>query len=85
MAVGESQSAFYLTTFVDALQPLTHAYDGFFIHSRGGAGAPLNGASITHELGARRAAHPHRPVVPVFMFETQTDVIMLGYAVGAAT
>src|SRR6202042_82006 len=43
VAVGESQSAFYLTTFVDALQPLTHTFDGFFIHSRGGGGAPLNG------------------------------------------
>ena len=36
VAVGESQSAFYLTTFADTLQPLSHAFDGIFIHSRGG-------------------------------------------------
>ena len=47
LALGESQSAFYLTTFADALQPLTHTFDGIFIHSRGGTGASLSGASIT--------------------------------------
>lgn len=79
-AVGESQSAYFLTTFVDALQPRTHTFDGFFIHSRGGAGAPLDGASITApghpgDLRIRTDAD-----VPVFMFETQTDLIELGYA-----
>ena len=46
VAVGESQSAFYLTTFADALEPVTHAFDGIFIHSRGGGGVPLNGGSV---------------------------------------
>ena len=54
VAVGESQSAFYLTTFADAIQPLTHTFDGIFIHSRGGSGAPLNGSSITSAIRARR-------------------------------
>lgn len=80
VAVGESQSAFYLTTFADAVQPVTHAFDGIFIHSRGGGGAPLDGSSIvTRSLngGLRIRTDLH---VPVFMFETQTDVIELGYA-----
>ncbi|MGH9091187.1 MAG: alpha/beta hydrolase domain-containing protein, partial [Acidimicrobiales bacterium] len=80
VAVGESQSAFYLTTFADALQPVTHAFDGIFIHSRGGGGAPLNGASVVSgslKGGLRIRTDLH---VPVFMFETQTDVIELGYA-----
>ena len=47
VAVGESQSAFYLTTFADAIQPLTNTFDGIFIHSRGGSGAPLNGTAIS--------------------------------------
>ena len=47
LAVGESQSAFYLTTFADAIQPRTNIYDGIFIHSRGGSGASLAGTSIT--------------------------------------
>ena len=79
VAVGESQSAFYLTTFADALQPVTHAFDGIFIHSRGGSGAPRNGSSITHQgSGALRIRTDLD--VPVFMFETQTDLIALGYA-----
>jgi hypothetical protein len=79
LATGESQSAFYLTTFADALQPVTHAFDGIFIHSRGGSGAPLSGTSstagISGDLRIRTDLH-----VPVFMFETQTDLIALGYA-----
>jgi hypothetical protein len=47
VAVGESQSAFFLTTFANAIQPGTNAYDGLFIHSRGGAGVPLTGDAIT--------------------------------------
>jgi Alpha/beta hydrolase domain len=79
VAVGESQSAFYLTTFADTLQPLSHTFDGLFIHSRAGSGAPLNGSSTTN------AGPPNLWVrtdlgVPVFMFETQTDLIELGYA-----
>jgi hypothetical protein len=83
VAVGESQSAFYLTTFADALQPLTHTFDGIFIHSRGGTAAPLGG-----QLESKSNAGPSNLwirtdlSVPVFMFETQTDLIELGY--GAA-
>ena len=80
VAVGESQSAFYLTTFADTLQPLSHPFDGIFIHSRGGGGAGINGGSVTSsslnsDLRIRTDLH-----VPVFMFETQTDLIELGYA-----
>jgi hypothetical protein len=79
VAAGESQSAFYLTTYADAVQPVSDTYDGIFIHSRGGTAAPLNGSSIS--VGT---AHPTRIRtdlrVPVFMFETQTDLVELGYA-----
>ena len=80
VAVGESQSAFYLTTFANTLQPLSHPFDGIFIHSRGGGGAGLNGGSVissslTSDLRIRTDLR-----VPVFMFETQTDLIELGYA-----
>jgi hypothetical protein len=80
VAVGESQSAFYLTTFADTLQPLSHTFDGLFIHSRGGNGAPLNGTSITAGLGSSELQIRTDLSVPVFMFETQTDLIQLGYA-----
>ena len=77
MALGESQSAFYLTTFADTLQPLTNTFDGIFIHSRAGTGGGLDGRS-----GAGRTTSGSGPTskVPVFMFETQTDLIALGYA-----
>jgi Alpha/beta hydrolase domain len=79
VAVGESQSAFYLTTFADAVQPLTHTFDGIFIHSRGGGAAPLNG-SLAANQGPQDVRIRTDLGVPVFMVETQTDVVELGYA-----
>ena len=79
VAIGESQSAFYLTTYADAIQPLDHAYQGFFIHSRGGGSAPFAGHSVTAAIhGSVRIRTDLN--VPVFMFETQSDLIELGYA-----
>jgi hypothetical protein len=76
VAVGESQSAFYMTDFADALQPVTHAYDGIFIHSRGGGGSGIGtGSGLKGALRIRTDLS-----VPVFMFETQTDLTTLGYA-----
>ena len=80
LAVGESQSAFYLTTFADAMQPHTNTYDGIFIHSRGGSGASLAGTSITSSSGPDNLRIRTDLKVPVFMSETQTDLIQLGYA-----
>jgi hypothetical protein len=40
VAVGESQSAIRLVTYLDAVHPLARVYDGFLVHSRGG-GAPI--------------------------------------------
>jgi hypothetical protein len=80
VAVGESQSAFYLTTFADALQPASHAFDGIFIHSRGGGGAPLGGGSINSSFAPAGLRIRTDLNVPVLMFETQTDLTELGYA-----
>jgi hypothetical protein len=81
VAAGESQSAFYLTTFADAIQPLTQTFDGIFIHSRGGTGAPLSGASITGApVGPADLRIRTDLTVPVFMFETETDMTKRGYA-----
>jgi Alpha/beta hydrolase domain len=77
VATGESQSAYYLTTFANALQPKTHAYDGIFIHSRGGGAAKFDGTITTGPYNVRVRTDLH---VPVFMFETETDLITLHYA-----
>ena len=36
IAIGESQSAGRLVTYVNAVHPVADIYDGFLIHSRGG-------------------------------------------------
>src|SRR5437016_2679157 len=39
LATGESQSAFRMVTYIDAIHPLAHVYDGYLVHSRGSGGA----------------------------------------------
>jgi hypothetical protein len=80
LALGESQSAAYLTTFADALEPHNYPYDGIFIHSRGVSGAPLDGVKINPGSAQKPLLIRTDLRVPVFMSETQTDMIMLGYA-----
>jgi len=81
VATGESQSATRLVTYVDGIQPLTRAFDGFLIHSRFGSAAAVSQAP----LPAVPAPVPTfiRPDVgvPVLQFETETDVGPLGFAV----
>jgi hypothetical protein len=79
VAIGESQSAFYLTTYADAIQPLDHAYQGIFIHSRGGGAASFDGQDVTSAIDGNVRIRTDLDV-PVFMLETQTDLIQLGYA-----
>ena len=78
LAVGESQSAAYLTTYVNDVDPLTAVYDGFLVHSRFGPAAPLDGSSVFDESkpGAVDAV-PFRPDlrVPTMTVITETDLI----------
>ena len=77
IALGESQSASRLVTYVNAVQPLADTYDGVLIHSRGGGAAPLrvdppalppNGTLVRTDLD-----------VPVLIFQTETDLGILGF------
>jgi Alpha/beta hydrolase domain len=86
LAVGESQSAMFLTTYVNAVDPIAQVYDGFLVHSRFGSAAPLDGATImdpSTQSSARPV--PFRPDlrVPVVTVITETDLIgsdiLLGY------
>jgi hypothetical protein len=72
LADGESQSAFRMVTYVNAVQPLTRTFDGFFVHSRfsvgsavteGGNGAIPNPTLIRTDGKA-----------PVLVLESETDV-----------
>jgi hypothetical protein len=88
IAAGESQSAAFMTTLANAVHPLAPAFDGFLIHSRGANGAPLDG-KVTRGTGdeneetgfASRAIQVRTDLdVPVFIFETETDLTLLEYA-----
>ena len=42
IAIGESQSAMRLTTYINAVDQVAQTYDGFFVHARGRSGSPLD-------------------------------------------
>ncbi|HEX7444329.1 MAG TPA: alpha/beta hydrolase domain-containing protein, partial [Acidimicrobiales bacterium] len=68
LAAGESQSAIALTTYVNGVQPLTHAFDGFFVHSRASVPLPLVGPGQYADLSS--AITGLKPTV----LRTDTDV-----------
>ncbi|HEX3951478.1 MAG TPA: alpha/beta hydrolase domain-containing protein [Steroidobacteraceae bacterium] len=85
LATGESQSAGFLTTYVDAIEPIANAFDGFLIHSRFGSGAPLEGnympnASATAVKPVRVDGLQIRDDLkkPVLVFITETDLMFPG-------
>jgi hypothetical protein len=77
LAIGESQSAFYLTTYATAVDPVAKVYDGILIHSRFGAAAPLDGASMLAAVMGPAKALKMRPDlrVPVLTVVTESDVL----------
>ncbi len=80
IALGESQSAFYLVTYIDALQPRSPGvYDGYFVYSRGGSGAALSQAPEANIAPPTPTFIRTDLHVPVMMFETEADVLVLGY------
>jgi Alpha/beta hydrolase domain len=80
IALGESQSAFRLVTYIDALQPSSpRIYDAYFVYSRGGDGADLS-QSPQRTITAPTPTYIRTDLqVPVFMFETESDLLGLGY------
>jgi hypothetical protein len=80
LAIGESQSAFRLVTYIDAIQPLSPGvYDGYLVYSRGGDGADLSQSpqvTITTPTPTYIRTDVH---VPILLFETEADLITLGY------
>jgi len=89
IAIGESQSAGFLVTYVNAVDPIERCYDAFLIHGRPGAGARLDGVYIRavadpadlEKVGELRAeGHRIREDVrvPVITLQSETDVVTLG-------
>ena len=83
LAVGESQSAAFLTTYVNVVDPVAATYDGILVHSRFGNAAPLDNTDIFEENETTSLAVPFRADlrVPVITVITETDLIG-GFRVG---
>lgn len=80
IAAGESQSAFRLTSYINALAPIHDVYNGYLVHSRGARAANL--------LSEPRPSVPGPQIAqirdigrPVLVFSAETDVVGdgLGY------
>jgi hypothetical protein len=89
IAAGESQSAAYLVTYINAIDPHTQLFDAFFVHGRPGVGVSIDGVFVPSVLGrkieeTRRAISAkgerirHDARVPVLVLQSETDVILLG-------
>ena len=73
IAAGESQSAGFLTGYINAIQPIANVYDGFFVHSRGSGAARVDGSRAIR--GSDTPSHFRTDLdAPVLAFETETDV-----------
>src|SRR5262249_27120878 len=75
---GHSQSAARLTTYVNAIHPLTGVYDGFLVHSRYRAAAlsePPQAVVATPSPGRIRKDLD----VPALILETETDIFGLNF------
>lgn len=77
IAVGESQSAFALTTYVNLVA--TDVFDGYLVHSRAAGQLGLGEPGLPHDLVAMRSgpAAPFRDDLPapVIAVQTETDVL----------
>jgi hypothetical protein len=78
VAAGQSQSAFALATYYNGVQPLTAAFDAFYVHSRGAAGLPLVGpgeyADIAIALTGPPAIFRTDEDTPVLNVQAESDV-----------
>ena len=79
IAAGESQSAIALTTYYNGIQPLTDAFDGFFVHSRASVALPLVGPGQYADLAGSMASS--RPTIlrtdlrtPALELQAESDV-----------
>src|SRR6202162_6449164 len=75
LALGDSQSALYLPSYINAVHPLSPAFDGFLVHSRGADAAPLSGAGIDPAavtVGVRIRADNRTPVL---ILESEGDIV----------
>ncbi|MDH3199443.1 MAG: alpha/beta hydrolase domain-containing protein [Myxococcales bacterium] len=77
IAIGESQSAGRLVTYVNAFAPRYRVFDGYLIHSRGG-GSPRVSQSPQAEVTTPEIVRVRDDLEqPVLMFQTESDLLLL--------
>jgi len=76
IAIGKSQSAFRLVTYVNGVQPTAGVYDGFLIASRHRSGAPLGPTDfgLPDDTVPETAMIRTDSDVPVMVVQTETDL-----------
>ncbi len=79
IAVGESQSAFRLVTYLNGVHPSADMFDGYLVHSRGGSAAALSQNPLPSIQAPRPARIREDIGVPVLTFQTETDLFSLGF------
>lgn len=78
IGAGDSQSAFRVATYYNAIQPLSHAFDGFLAIGRGVLAAPIGSGLV--------ASSPFPALIrtdsttPFLQIETEGDIEELGFA-----
>lgn len=78
IATGHSQSSYYLTTYVNAIDPIEKVFDGFYIYGRLGAAAPIDGSDIVTSgwLQSLKPTHIRPDLrVPVMVVLSEADII----------
>ncbi|MCW2622572.1 MAG: hypothetical protein JWL64_2174, partial [Frankiales bacterium] len=88
LAAGASQSASFLVTYLNAVDPLVQAADGALLHGRGAQGAWLDGVLWDPRRMMSDAARLGRPIaghhlrddvrVPVLVLQAETDLFVMG-------
>jgi hypothetical protein len=74
IALGESQSAFRMVTYINAIQPVAGVFDGFLVHSRATDAAPLLSSPFPGITVPDATIIRSDVGVPVLSFQTETDV-----------
>src|SRR5215470_5790512 len=75
---GDSQSAFRVATYYNAIQPLSHAFDGFLNIGRGVLAAPIGAGLVA--FSPFPALIRTDSTTPYLQIETEGDIEELGFA-----
>jgi hypothetical protein len=78
IGAGDSQSAFRVATYYNAIQPLSHAFDGFLAIGRGVLAAPIGSGLVA--FSPFPALIRTDSTTPFLQIETEGDIEELGFA-----